>query len=282
MIYSVTRWLSMSQQSTWHDMTWRDMTWHDVCRHGRLRVVSDGLQLLHLGDVIVRSHPVAQLSRSRDQQPAEMDVCPPGWKWRGEFWHQRALRARTELSARLFTVLQVSVSRRLCSQMNTNSHRNINRNRLRTISMAADTSSLCRFLRFFIFYHLITLPTADVLVYFWHKYSTEKWIYLSVCLWMSVIEVSHDAVKLSQTEADYVTLCADNDLQILPYSFKVIHSTYIIPTHCKHVLRFVGKTFTFIWISRTANFYAIFYIFSMRLGKLSDASERRRTRGYEG
>jgi len=48
---------------------------------------------------------------------------------------------------------------------------------------------------------------------------------LSVCL--SVIEVSHDAVKLSQTEADYVTLCADNDLQILPYNFKVILFTFI-------------------------------------------------------
>ena len=50
------------------------------------------------------------------------------------------------------------------------------------ISTAADTSSLCRFLRdFFLFYNLITLVTADVLVYFWHKYSAEKWIYLQKC-----------------------------------------------------------------------------------------------------
>jgi len=50
------------------------------------------------------------------------------------------------------------------------------------MSTAADTSSLCRFLRdFFLFYHLITLLTADVLVYFWHKYSAEKWIYLHKC-----------------------------------------------------------------------------------------------------
>ena len=51
------------------------------------------------------------------------------------------------------------------------------------ISMAADTSSLCQFLRdfFILFYHLITLLTADVLVYFWHKYSAEKWIYLHKC-----------------------------------------------------------------------------------------------------
>ena len=50
------------------------------------------------------------------------------------------------------------------------------------ISTAADTSSLCRFFRIFIlFYHLITLHTADVLVYFWHKYSTQKRIYLQKC-----------------------------------------------------------------------------------------------------
>ena len=36
-----------------------------------------------------------------------------------------------------------------------------------------------------------------------------------------VIEVSHDAMKLSQTEADYVTLCADNDILVPPYNFKV-------------------------------------------------------------
>ena len=48
---------------------------------------------------------------------------------------------------------------------------------------AADTSSLCRFLRdfFLLFYNLITLVTTDVLVYFWHKYSAEKWIYLQKC-----------------------------------------------------------------------------------------------------
>jgi len=51
-----------------------------------------------------------------------------------------------------------------------------------TISTAADTSSLCQFLQdFFKFYNLITLVTADVLVYFWHKYSAEKWIYLQKC-----------------------------------------------------------------------------------------------------
>ena len=45
---------------------------------------------------------------------------------------------------------------------------------IKNISTAADTSSLCRFLRdFFLFYHLITLVTADVLVYCWHKYSAE-------------------------------------------------------------------------------------------------------------
>jgi len=53
---------------------------------------------------------------------------------------------------------------------------------IKNISTAADTSSLCRFLRdFFLFYHLITLVTADVLVYCWHKYSAEKWIYLQKC-----------------------------------------------------------------------------------------------------
>jgi len=34
---------------------------------------------------------------------------------------------------------------------------------------------------FILFYHLITLVTADVLVYCWHKYSAEKWIYLQKC-----------------------------------------------------------------------------------------------------
>ena len=48
----------------------------------------------------------------------------------------------------------------------------------------AKLHQVCRFLRdFFIFYYilLITLLTADVLVYFWHKYSSEKWIYLQKC-----------------------------------------------------------------------------------------------------
>jgi len=42
------------------------------------------------------------------------------------------------------------------------------------------------FAGFFLLYHLITLLTADVLVYFWHKYSTEKWIYLQKCKSVSV------------------------------------------------------------------------------------------------
>jgi len=53
----------------------------------------------------------------------------------------------------------------------------------------------------------------------------------SLCLCaVPVIEVSHDAVKLSQIESDHVTLCADTDFVIPPYNFKVIFFTYLFST----------------------------------------------------
>jgi len=76
-----------------------------ACRHGRLCAVPHGLQLFHVGDVIVRSDSVPQFSRPRDQQAVEMDFREPSGGCRSLFWHFLTLRAWTKFVAGLFHLL---------------------------------------------------------------------------------------------------------------------------------------------------------------------------------